>query len=76
LAKMLGFSPQAEAKKQQQLDRSLAATESRFLTRGRGQLSPGEQKIAEIEQRQLTVLERMERAFANIGESVILVEGI
>ena len=68
--------PQAEAKKQQQLDRSLAATESRFLTRGRGQLSPGEQKLAEIEQKQLTVLERMERAFANIGESVILVEGI
>jgi len=62
---------------QQQIERSLQATESRFLTRGRGQLSMGDQKLLEEAKQHRRILERMAKAFEELGKgNLLLVEGI
>jgi len=61
----------------QEIERSLAATESRFLTRGRGQMSMGEQKNLEEQKKTNDILARMAKAFEALGgENLLFVEGI
>lgn len=60
-------------KQQQQQDRALQATESRFLTRGRGQLSPAEQKNLEEQKKQTALLARIERDLNELPSGMMLV---
>jgi hypothetical protein len=60
----------------QQRDPSLQATESRFLTRGRGQLSPEAKKQAEDNAKQLAELKAIRDVLKNLGENMLVVEGI
>jgi hypothetical protein len=57
-------------------DTSLQATEARFLTRGRGQLSPEAKKMAEDNQKQLAELRNIRNAIEEMGEGILIVEGI
>jgi hypothetical protein len=59
-------------------EQSLQATESRFLTRGRGQLTTAEQKNLEEQKKQTDLLRRIEWAFANFAtaENLLVVEGV
>jgi hypothetical protein len=68
------WNPQA----QQARETSLQATESRFLTRGRGQLTAAEQKNLEEQKKQTDLLRRIEWAFANFAtaENLLVVEGV
>jgi hypothetical protein len=61
---------------QREVERSLQATESRFLTRGRGQLSPEAKKQAEDNAKQLAELKSIRDAIANLGGNVLVVEGV
>jgi hypothetical protein len=66
-----------QEKQRQEVERSLAATESRFLTRGRGQMSMGEQKNLEEQKKTNQILARMAKAFEELGKgNLLLVEGI
>jgi hypothetical protein len=68
-----------QRQQQQQADRqtSLQATESRFLTRGRGTLSPAEKKQEERDNRQLAELKAIRDELKNLGgNAVLVVEGI
>ncbi len=58
-------------------DQSLQAVESRFLTRGRGQLSPEAKKQAEDNAKQLAQLKKIEDAVKAMAENaVLIVEGV
>jgi hypothetical protein len=70
------FGPNWWQQQQQQQERSLSATESRFLTRGRGQLSPEAKKQAEDNAKQLAELKAIKDVLKNLGENMLIVEGI
>ena len=61
---------------QQQNSPALGATESRFLTRGRGQLDPAAKKQAEDNAKQLAELKGIRNAIAGLGENMLVVEGV
>jgi len=65
-----------QEKRRQEVERSLQATESRFLTRGRGSLSPEAKKAAEDNAKQLAELKSIRDAIANLGGNVLVVEGV
>lgn len=67
-----------QKQQQQQRDQSLVATESRFLTRGRGVMTEADRKNLEEQRKQTEYLKRIEKAFANFtsGENLLFVEGV
>jgi len=71
------YSILSDQSSRQKADPVLQATESRFLTRGRGQLSPAEQKNLEEQKKQTALLERIERDLNNLPTGMMLiVEGV
>jgi hypothetical protein len=76
MQKLFGIVADQKPDQEQERMQSLQATESRFLTRGRGQLSPEAKKQAEDNAKQLAELKAIKDVLKNLGENMLVVEGI